>query len=461
MRGFFQKLGFGSGGHDTPEDPELKHELERFERLKKSLTDLEIATIKLKSASLGFGKAIEEIGEALSNSMLWPDAKCKDLSVFSLTRNKSSIVEDTIGKQMMRMKKSLSQKIQYTKALDKGIKIHKKVKSKHDRVLHRIDVLKLKLKNGRAEELAHIVDASILDKHMQRKFHSEFSELKELEKRKKKLTVELREDTRAMVAALRSSHTQMHRYCEATSRGLEKSIVSYLHSSNQHVLQDVDTLPEKKKSNVSNEYDTQGRRAENGAQFRTSTSALRSMHKKNDEEKRDGVPIRPPRSDPIRPPRNSPRLSEPESLKPSRPPRKMKSPKPSRRVRQSVRLPQGLSPRSGKEFYMSTSELRKKHSNETFVPESYDLYEDSMTPKPKPPTRVSSAEHQTLRAEMIAASQDGDYERAGVIQELLKAAELIEHDEEEEEEEQTHHQKRHRLSTSGRELFMMNVVDNL
>ena len=456
MRGFFEKLGFGSGGHHTPEDPELKHELERFERLKKSLTDVERATIKLKNASLGFGKAIEEMGEALSNSMLWPDAKCKDLSVFSLTRNKHSIVEDTIGKQMMLMRKSLSQKIQYTKALDKGIQLHKKLKSKHDRVLHRIDVLKLKLKNGRAEELQHIVDASTLDQHMERKFHSEISELRDLEKRKKKLTVELKEDTRAMIAALRSSHTQMHRYCEATSLSLEKSIVSYLHSSNQHVLQDAGPSSKKK---TSNDYDTQRRAVDNGVQFRTSTSALRHMHEKDDDdEKEDKVPIRPPRSDPIRPPRSSPRLSEPESPKPSRPPRKMKSPKPSRRVRQSVRLPQGLSPRPGKEFYMSTSELKNKHSHEMFVPESYDLYEDSMTPGPTPPSRVSSSEHQTLRFEMMEAARNGDYERAGVIQELLKAAELTEHEEEEEEET---HQKKHRLSTSGRELFMMNVVDNL
>ena len=115
---------------------------------------------------------------------------------------------------------------------------------------------------------------------------SKLLQLKDLEKRKKKLTVELREDTRAMIAALRSSHTQMHRYCEATSLSLEKSIVSYLHSSNQHVLQDAGPSSKRKTSNdykkkTSNDYDTQRRTVDNGVQFRTSTSALRHMHESN------------------------------------------------------------------------------------------------------------------------------------------------------------------------------------
>ena len=263
MRGFFEKLGFGSSGHETPEDPELLTELKRFERLKTSLVEVEKATKNLKNISSSFGKAVEKMGETLSNSMLWPDATCKDFAVFSLARNKHSIMNDTLGKQLMIMKKSLAQKIAYTKALDKGIQMHKKLKSKHDRVLHRIDVLKLKIKNGRADELAHIVDASVLDEHMQRKFHREFSELRQLENQKKTLIVELKEETRGMVAALRSSHTQMHRYCEQTSLSLEKAILSYLISSHKHVQQVSQSSDTSKQSKENPGTYTHDRKTEN------------------------------------------------------------------------------------------------------------------------------------------------------------------------------------------------------
>ena len=182
------------------------------------------------------------------------------------------------------------------------------------------------------------------------------------------------------------------------------------------------------------------------------------MHRKDDADdgnENDQIPTRPPRSGTIR-------SSHPDSPPPSRPPRK-NIPASSRnaRARQSVRIsPHGHSSRSGRQFNMSTSELKKKYSHEMFVPDSYDLYDDTMTQAPTPPTRVSSSEHESLRAEMIAASQMGDYERAGVIQELLKAAELMEEHEEEEEQIQKRKERR-KSATNGRELFMMNVVDNL
>jgi len=113
MRGFFSKLGFGSSVRATPEDPELKVELERYEKLKQSLLVVQKAAVHLESVSVSFAKAMEEMGNSLSNIMLWPDSKCKSMKLFKLTGKKKAIMEDTLTKEMTRITKSLGQKIAY------------------------------------------------------------------------------------------------------------------------------------------------------------------------------------------------------------------------------------------------------------------------------------------------------------------------------------------------------------
>jgi hypothetical protein len=380
----------------------------------------------------------------------------------------------------------------YTNALDKGLKEHNKLKAKHDRVLHKIEVLKSKLKQARTEELEHIVDASMLDQHIQQKYSKELSDLSHYENRKKSLVVELREDTRTMIAALRSSHTQMYRYCETTSLSLEKSLLDYLHYSHEHVKEVSSpsssslssSLNQKIRSKSPTSKLPQGLTPRGGKEFTMSTSALKKMHSK-DGNVEESTPSRPPRTRHISPGPPKYEAAPP----PTRPPRKYSPPKSKPSASSSSRVrPQGMK-KSNQEFKMSTSSLAKKHSHDMFIPESYSLYgeterfDDSMTTSPElapirtttgppPPARVSSSEHLKLRNEMMEASKNGDYDRASVIQELLKAAELHEHKKEDsdgteydtedtEEEEEEEEEMKRKSAIRGRELFMLNVVDNL
>ena len=458
MRGFFNALGFDMiGVKKTPENPELKLEMERYEKLKKSLKDLEDAAEEFKSKCESFSKSIEALGNALSDSMLWSDGNCKDLKIFRLTSQKKEIMSKTLLKQMDEIIKGISQKNSYIKAIDKGLATHKKVKSKHDHIIHRIHALKEKIRKGREDELAHIIDANMLDTHIQRKFHREFQDVRALEKQRDDHHIpELKSSTHAMVAALRSTHNQIHRYCEATSIGLEKAFRNYISFSHSHVKEE-----EKEETKKHTKIRKNGNRNGTKEMFKYSTSDLRKMHS-NDSVLSD--------ADSTITTTKSSRSSFSREKPPIRPPRRDMAPRSphENRTRRSIRLSPVKNEKNNEEFRMSTSSLRRKHSHEMYVPESYDLYGDpkmhqkdtsmlksspplseseTFTPTPTPPPRVSSSHHNELRIEMAEAAKCGDYDRAAEIQETLEKMEKADRK-----------KKRRDSAHKGRELFLQNIM---